>query len=314
MSKRAYPTRFPGRCLCGAKVAQGVSVHWENKKIIACPDCNDELASAGPPAPPTELRVKVQYVKYAKPDGSWVIAEVLLEGCSPPSDSPISAGRPFVVVGGLGSGLGVGDVLDVFGGFEKNDKYGWQFKADRAIPAIAGTDAGVLAFLRRFPQIGQRRAEEVLRVLGGKDAVLAALEHDPAKLTQVSGITLARAQEISEAYKATSTLKDSMLFLGALDLGPATEAAILEAYGEDTKTILLEDPFQLMADIEGVGFKKADDIRGRVNRILTGQGRPAIENNDPRRLAAAALHLIQEAEREGHTWSTEMDLLALASA
>lgn len=168
------------------------------------------------------------------------------------------------------------------------------------MPVVAGTDQALLAFLARFPNVGPRRAEQILQKLGSRDAVVHALEKDPTRLTVVAGITEARAKEIGETYKDLADLRESAFFLAGLDLGEALTAQILEAFGGDTKVVLTEDPYELM-ELPGIGFKRADDVAQRLK----------IASDDPRRLAAAALYLLEQVEQEGHTFATINDLMGV---
>lgn len=268
---------------------------------VECPQCKpDAHAQAHAPSAALELRIKIQRVRYAKPDGSWTIAEVLLDGAPPAhTDTPLEAGRMFAAVGPLGSPQ-VGDLLEVYGNFQHDAKWGWQLAVQRSVPVVAGTDQALRAFLARFPQVGPRRAEQILQALGSREAVIAALENDPTRLTAVAGITEARAREIAQAYIDMADLRESAMFLASLDLGEALTAQILDEYGADAKRNLGENPYQLM-ELAGIGFKRADEIARRLHVAV----------DDPRRLAAAVLHLLDAIEDRGHTYASMNDLLSV---
>ena len=73
--------------------------------------------------------------------------------------------------------------------------------------------------------------------------------------------------------------------------------------------MILEDPYQLMT-LGGVAFLRADGI---ARKLTHTDGTQMIASDDPRRLAAATLYLIETVERQGHTWSTIDDLLNATS-
>ena len=297
--------RFKGTCRCGKDFPAGASIRWDrvNGKLAAveCPSCNPADHGGGdhPPLPPVELRIKIQGVRFAKPDGSWTVAEALADG-DLPEDCPLDEGRSFSAVGALGK-VANGDLLEVYGNFQHDAKWGWQLVVQRAVPVVAGTNQALVAFLSRFPQVGLTRAQQILQALGSREAVIEALEKDPERLTVVAGITSERARKIAESYVELSDLRESALYLAGLDLGEALTAQILETYGADAKSVLAEDPYQMM-ELPGVGFKRADDLARRVG----------IKGEDPRRLAAAVLFLIKEVEGQGHTWSTINDLMGVS--
>lgn len=294
--------RFGGKCKCGGRVEAGDPVTFADRKIAACGACDPKLGARAA-APPLELRVRVVGVKFVKPDGTWTSASAVLDqGQQAPADSPIEAGRPFAVVGPLGS-VAVGDVVEVRGKFIQDERWGWQFEAGVAVPAIASTDQALVRFLQAFPDVGPRRAEAIVRELGGRQCVLDALDHDPERLTVVSGITSARAQAIADKYHQKAGLRDTLFFLAGLGIAEssALHAHILERFGESAKAVLSEDPYQLM-DIDNVGFTTADEYARKLG----------IGSNDVRRTAALVLSLIQKVENEGHVWSSPRDLLEAA--
>lgn len=101
--------RFKGTCQCGADFAAGASVRWDrtNGKLVAveCPSCQPGThGSEHAPSAPLELRLKIQKVRFSKPDGSWTVAEARFDG-TPPADSPVDSGDGFSVVGPLGKKL-----------------------------------------------------------------------------------------------------------------------------------------------------------------------------------------------------------------
>lgn len=295
--------RFNGTCQCGHDYNAGASItrrQVEGKWVtLECPICNpDEHAEEHAPSGMLELRVRVQRVRFVKPDGSRTIVDALLDG-PPPADSPLEEDRPFPVIGKLGK-VELGDLLEVRGNFQHDAQWGWQFIAQRSIPVVAGTDQALRAFLARFPNVGQKRAEQILQRLGSREAVIHALEKEPLRLTVVAGITEARAKEIGQAYRDLAGLRESAMFLAGLELGEELTAQILDEYGADAKTVLVEDPYQLM-ELRGVGFKRADDVARRLS----------VSKDDPRRLAAAVLFLMHEVEDQGHTYATINDLLAV---
>lgn len=297
--------KYPGTCQCGVSVPAGASITPDRIKgkftIVACAACHPEEHAGVAPSPPMELRIRVSRVRYTGQD-RFLIVEATLDGTCPPVEGmdPVEAGQTFSVKGPLGPKAATGDLVDVYGNWQSDAKYGWGFVAMRSTPVVGATDAGLIAFLGRFPNVGRRRAQGILQALGSREAVLEALEKNPQALVVVDGITEARAALIGAEYMANIELKDADIFLRGLDLGEAFVAQLLETYEGSAKQVLLEDPYQLM-ELPGVGFKTADDIAKKLG----------IGSEDPRRLAAAVLHLLKSVEQQGHTWSTANDLLAV---
>lgn len=295
--------RFAGRCLCGERVAAGAPITGERRDgrfvIVGCAVCAPDRHQA--PAPASRLRVRVTRIMFERPDHAFTIARTEVVEVVESADGRLTPSTVLGVKGRLPHPLRVGDILEVYGS-ASSGQYGLELQAQSAVPVVAATDQALRAFLARLPQVGPRRAEQLLQALGGRKAVVEALEHHPERLTVVAGITLERAEAMARAYNESSAIRDSAMFLAELDLGEALTAAILDEWGADARTILLDDPYVLM-QLRGVGFVRADEIARTKLRIA---------DDDPRRLAAAVLDLMEQAEREGHTFATVEDLAALS--
>lgn len=299
---KPFNVRFPGICRCGERVAAGSPTFFTDRKIVACAACNAELrsvnakqtvAAAEVTADPVECSVRVNQVRYST--DTFAVLSVTLNSVSGGA-SPFVPGAIMAVVGGCLGSARPEDELLVRGVFE-NSQHGWQLRAASAVPQIGATDRGLLVFLQRFPNVGEARAQRIVAQLGGREAVLRALEHDPSVLATVDGITPERAAEIGAAFREAGELREGALFLADLQLGEALSNQVLAVWGSHAKATLLENPYYLR-NLAGVGFIKADQVAQRMG----------IAKDDDRRLEAAVEVLLSEQEDEGHTFSTLDDL------
>lgn len=272
--------------------------------IIACEECKPELADEPDEKPQEDhksIRVRVMSQRYAKPDGSFHIYVVALDG-KPENWMPSGLSKNFSLTGPVGS-MNRGDVVHVTGKFSSNPKYGLQFEALAAAQlAIKESEAGLLAFLARFPQIGRIRAEQIVRKLGGMSKVLDALENDPMKLTAVDGITEERAQEIKLAYDMESGYREFRLWASLLGMNERVIAAAIDEWGPEARAVIEEDPFCVM-QFERVGFKQADELHIKLGGSL----------KHPRRCAAGVLMAIEQSSDEGHTYIDEYVLKGIGT-
>ena len=301
--------KFPGTCSCGARVAAGATIEYnrDSKSITSCPSCAADIgAGAGlaASAEPLRYRLRVQRQRYRNEENGFTVAVCLFDedekqnidwSRTPFADDSNPYGQrqehTFAAVGSLGH-LQPGDTIDVLGTWE-NAKYGWQLKAAGAVPVVGHNEQAMRAYLARFPQVGPRRAQDLLKTCGGRKGILEALEGKHfEKLAEVDGITIERASAICESYEADTELRECMLWLSELGLSSQMIADILDEWGAKATPILKDNPYVLM-EIKRIGFARADDIS--LNQFK-------IEKHDPRRSAAAVLFILETVENEGHTW------------
>ena len=306
MPPRKMFSRFDGKCACGQYFKSGDQILYEKghkPAVRACPQCTPDLQQAPSPeaapagaASTTEMRVKVERIKAKKDE--WAALLVILDPDSPfnSDNAPVQQGQPFSVSGKIQEPA-LGDLLEVYGSWSNHPKYGWQFKATASAKVVGGTLEALKAFLARLPQVGARRAQDIIQVCGGtRTAVMEAIEKEPARLTAVPGITEDRAQAIHEAFKAAEGLRETAIYLAGLGLSEGLAAKTLDKWGGDAKKVLIEDPYALQ-ELSGIGFARADSI---------ARERFGVPPTDPRRAAAAVLHLLREEEHGfggGHTWT-----------
>jgi exodeoxyribonuclease V alpha subunit len=96
------------------------------------------------------------------------------------------------------------------------------------------------------------------------------------------------------------------LILGPLysyGISPKFVVKILKTYEKKALSIIHENPYQLIVDIEGIGFLKADEIARTIG----------IELDDPRRIQAALLHVMTRvSSQDGHTYLLKDQLIDTA--
>lgn len=291
-------SQYDGKCkACGTAICAGDEIEFvRGSGVQGCPSCKPGLRPAKQVrAEAAAIRIKIERIVYAKPDGSFVIADVTFDGVKPEGTPNIS--KNFSVKGPLGE-VKKGDVVSVDGEWKNDTKYGWGFMANGpASLAITESEAGLVSFMARvLPNVGQRRAEAIVRELGGREDVLKALEggeEDAKKIASVKGITLASAQKLQERFKTLGGLKEFMLFAAELGLSESLVNKAIEHWGENAKEMIAEDPY-ILTELKGIGFNKADEVAQKLK----------IGRNDGRRCAAVTLWLLEESSSSGHTWTT----------
>ena len=149
-----------------------------------------------------------------------------------------------------------GDKLAFHGKWENNLEYGMQFKFEHVSQVVPDNLAGVQNFLAQLPNIGPVRAEAIIDEFG--ENIFEILENGYHQLTKIPGITLDRAVLIQDKWENIKSNKDTFLFLEKLGCTRHERMQIIECYRENTIAKLKENPYRMINDIKGFGFKTVD--------------------------------------------------------
>ena len=205
----------------------------------------------------------------------------------------------------LGEAVGAkpGQVLRAEGVWQDNKVWGRQFKA-RSITLLApSTPEGLASFLASgiIKGVGEAMAQKLVSHFG--DDLAEILESDPERLREVSGIGAKTVGRIVEAWHEEKGTRDILMFLHTHGIRPARAQRILETYGGQAVTKLLNDPYLLARDIKGVGFQTADTLAERLGIARDAAVRRMAALNETLRLAA----------EDGHTTLPKGETVARAA-
>lgn len=194
-------------------------------------------------------------------------------------------------VTGVISAIEKGDFVTVKGKKE-NNKYGEQIKADVILITLPQNAEDIKKYLiKNIQGIGVKTAEKILEEYG-KDT-FTILSEQPEKLQNISKINKKRAIKIAEQFKALSIDRENQMFYLQIGLTNTQMNAIEKAYGDKARKKIQENPYQLIDNIKGIGFKKADDIGLKFG----------IKKDSPFRVKAALIYFLEQfATLQGHVY------------
>ncbi len=239
-------------------------------------------APAQPPLAAVEgdatLRGTVRSVLYRSADGRYAVLRLGLE-----------QGAEAVVTGALGDAA-PGECLRVTGRWERHPTHGPQLRVVSWVPEVPTSAGGIARLLGSglVKDIGPKLAERIVARFGA--ATLDVIADAPARLAEVDGIGARRAERIREVFTQRRAEIESRSFLQGFGIGPALARKIWERFGAEAPAFVRGNPYRLAEELPGVGFLTAD-------RIAKAQG---IADDDPRRVAGAALYVLLDAVEEGH--------------
>ena len=131
-----------------------------------------------------------------------------------------------------------------------------------------------------------------------KENTFRVIEDEPERLTEVKGISERIAREIAVQFEEKRELRNAMLFLQQYGISLNLGVKIYKQYGMRMYEIMRQNPYQLAEDIQGVGFRIADEIARKVG----------IGTDSDFRIKAGMLYVLQEASNQGHTYLKEEEL------
>ncbi|MCF6138047.1 SF1B family DNA helicase RecD2 [Pseudalkalibacillus berkeleyi] len=187
-----------------------------------------------------------------------------------------------------------------WGDVKDHPKYGTQFVVEFYRKDLPRSEEGMIQYLSSdlFNGIGKKTAEKVIQTLG--DEAFSKIIEDPDVLNQVNDLSEERAKTIYETLMEHQGLEQLLSTLHRYGIGPAISMKIYQTYQEEAISIIQSNPYQLIYDIEGVGFKRADEIGQALG----------IEESSSERVQAGFLYCLKELSNQyGHTFIPVDDLI-----
>lgn len=138
--------------------------------------------------------------------------------------------------------------------------------------------------------VGEALAKRIVKKF--KMDTLRVMEEEPERLAEVKGVSAKLAKSISEQIQEKKSMRDAMIFLQKFGISMKLAAKIYMEYGSKIYTIIETNPYKLADDIDGIGFKIADDIAKKVG----------ITTDSKFRAIAGVEYLLSNAMLSGHLY------------
>ena len=197
--------------------------------------------------------------------------------------------------------VGVGEELELEGEYKLNSRYGEQFDSKSISIKKPTSSVAIQKYLGSglISGVGEATSRNIVQMFGEK--TLEIIDKNPLELEKVRGISKRKALEIGNAYKDIKKMQEAVIFLQEYDVSIGLSVKIYEQYKHRTIEVLQTNPYKLIEDIDGVGFKTADKIASKLGISATSEFR----------IRAGVLYILGElAENQGSTVVLLKDLLA----
>ncbi|HEY7416789.1 MAG TPA: ATP-dependent RecD-like DNA helicase, partial [Ktedonobacteraceae bacterium] len=243
------------------------------------------------------LEGSVENIVFHNEDNHYMVARLRLNG----------SGRLFrndlTTIVGTMPGIHVGELLIVEGEWAHDPRYGRQLRVARFTQRLPASIEGIQRYLSSglFKGIGPKKAQLLVEHFG--EQTLAILEQQPERLCEVKGVSAKDREQIAKAWAEQNDIKELHLFLQSYDISINIATRIYKHYGKDAISVVRANPYQLAQDVQGIGFRTADEIAVKLGLPL---------DSTPRLAAGLKYVLTQAANEDGHCFLYEKDLLSKA--
>ncbi|MEZ4319176.1 MAG: ATP-dependent RecD-like DNA helicase [Myxococcota bacterium] len=205
-------------------------------------------------------------------------------------------GAEITAVGELGllAEQDEGTFVALEGKWETHPVHGKQFRASGFLQGTPRTLEGLKLYLGSagVPGVGPKLAERIVDRFGMQ--TLHVLANEPQRLVEVEGVGAKRAKTIQQRWVADEEGRAVVVTLRGLGLSSRLVQRVTRRFRECTAEVVQRDPYRLAEEISGIGFRTADQLA----RL---QGLP---EDDPSRVRAAVVHVIDQATQNGHCFLT----------
>lgn len=232
----------------------------------------------------------VEHIIYRNADNGYTVLNLV-------------SGEDEITCVGIFSAIAEGENIEATGDYTEHPTYGVQFKVEsfeekapedkEAIERYLGSGAIKGIGLALAARIVRRFQEDTFRII----------EEEPERLAEIKGISERKAMEIASQVNEKRDLRQAMIFLQQYGIKMNLAVKVYQAYGQDVYGIIKENPYRLADDIEGVGFRTADEIAARVG----------IRMDSDFRIRSGILYALLQATAEGHTYLPERELTERAA-
>ena len=239
-----------------------------------------------------KIRCVVERITYQNPENGYSVLKCRVKDYS-----------ELVPVIGNMIDANVGSVLVCEGNWKVDAKYGRQFVAENWEETLPATVYGMEKYLGSglIKGVGPKFAKKIVRKYGVD--TFAVIEDNVGILIEIEGIGSKRVQMIAESWQRQKEVKNIMLFLQDHQVSTSYAAKIYKQYGNDSISVMKQNPYRLADDIWGIGFKTADQIAMKL-----GFGKESYV-----RLRSGLMYTLSELSNDGHVFAEKQQLIDRAS-
>lgn len=197
------------------------------------------------------------------------------------------------------------DAVVLHGVWDRHPKFGRQFKVSHfAFDQRMGPE-GLAHYLANHPDIkgvGPAKAKRIVEAFG--EDFDRVIDEEPERVAEVAKLPIDAVRVLRAEWLRTRTLNASLTWLATFELTHHQMTALIGKFGNAVVTVLKTDPYLLVREIPGFGFK-------RVDLVARKMGTP---KEHASRIRAGIVHSVAERLDQGDCWVDYEELIELANA
>lgn len=237
-----------------------------------------------------QTTARITRIRFVNPENSFAIM-----------DAVTRRRVDFTMVGALAA-FKVDEEVRVRGMWVES-KYGIQLRVETCEAVMPTTSVGLARFLSaQLTGVGIKTAERIIAQFG--EETVNVLDHTPERLSEVKGISPAKIASIREEWAEKQGTRQVFVYLQGHGLSYDLSARLIGIYGTKIIPILNQHPYLLAKEVDGIGFKRADQIALQMGVAM----------DDPMRIEAGIDYALYDAENsEGHCYLPRPKLIEHAA-
>lgn len=225
------------------------------------------------------LRGYIEHIIYRNDDNGYTVLNLVAD-----------AGEITCV--GLFRYADEGECVTLTGEYTEHSLYGRQFSVKSYEITPPEDTESIIRYLGSgaIKGIGDALARRIVREFG--EDTFRIIEEDPLRLAEIKGISERKAREIAVQFVDKQEMRKVMVFLQQYGISNSLTMKIYEKYGSRVYDVIRENPYMLAEDINGVGFKIADEIASKVG----------IHTDSDYRIRSGIMYVLFNSISDGHCY------------
>jgi exodeoxyribonuclease V alpha subunit len=230
----------------------------------------------------------VDRITYHNEENGYTIAQLKVLGK-----------RARITLAGAILGVKEGENIEVQGEWVQHPQYGRQLQVETFKAVPPSTQEGIRRYLGSglIKGVGPVMAKRIVERFGKE--TLEIIDTNPFRLLEIPKLGRKKIELIARTWAEQREIKDVMIFLQSHGVSTGYAVKIFKHYGQEVIKNVQENPYRLEREIDGIGFRIADQIAQRLGFAEDSQ----------ERVQAGIRYLLNRAADDGHVYLPLVDLM-----